>query len=67
MFKPPGIGGRHQHEAGGIGQGRRRAADGDLTVLQRLAQHFQHVFLKFEQFVEKQHAVVRQGDFSRLG
>ena len=38
-----------------------------FQVFQRLAQHFQHVSRELDEFVEKQHAPVRQRDFSRSG
>jgi len=37
----------------------RGAADGDVAVFQRFAQHFQHLAVEFGQFVEKQYTVVR--------
>ena len=35
-------------------------ADGDLAVLERLAQHLEHVAAELGQLVEEEHAVVRQ-------
>ena len=43
------------------------AADGDLAVLQRLAQYLERIAGKLGQLVQKQHAVVGQGDLSRPG
>ena len=62
-----GIHSRHQHEGGGIGEAHRRTADTDLAVLQGLAQHLQDVLFEFRQFVQKQHAVVGQGDLAGPG
>ena len=59
-----GIHGRRQHEARRKGQRHRRPADRDLAVLERLAQHVEHVALEFGQLVQKQDAVVRQADFA---
>ena len=39
--------------------------NGHRPILQRLAQHLQHVARELGQLVEKQHAVVRQADFAR--
>ena len=40
------------------------ARDGHRSVLERLAQNLQHVAREFGEFIEKQHAVVRQADFA---
>ena len=37
---------RNQHESGRKTDGKRRAGYGDAAVLQRLAQHFEHIALK---------------------
>lgn len=61
-----GVHGRHQLEA------RREAhpvlgpGHHDLAGLQRFAQHLQHSPFELGQFVEKQHAMVRQGDLAGL-
>ena len=39
----------------------------DLAVLQRLAQRIQHPRIELRQFVEEQHALMRQRDFAGLG
>ena len=54
-----------QLEAGGEIGLPRRTRNRDAAGLQRLAQHFQHLPRKLRQFVEEQHAVVRQRDFAR--
>lgn len=41
-----GVHGRHEHEARRIGKGHERAGDGDATVLQRLAENLQDMFLE---------------------
>ena len=51
----------------GIGRSSQRAADRDHPVLQRLAQHLQHVLAELRQFVQEQHAVVGQADLARAG
>ncbi|MPM75905.1 hypothetical protein SDC9_122900 [bioreactor metagenome] len=62
-----GIHGAHQHEPAWIGLVARRAGNRHRPLLQRLAQGFQHVLVEFRQLVQKQHAVMRQGNFSRPG
>ena len=62
-----GIHGRHQHEAGGIGQGGGGPGDGHPPVFQGLAQHFQDILPKFGQLVQEEHAVVGQADFAGPG
>ncbi len=39
----------------------------DLAVLQGLAQRIQHPGIELRQFVEKQYALMRERDFTRLG
>ena len=65
MFKPPGVHGSHQHEPGRIGKADGGTADRHLAIFQRLAQHLQHVLFKLRQLVEKQYAVVGEGDLAR--
>ena len=60
-----GIHCRGQHEAGGKRQRHCSAGNRHFAVLERLAQHVQHMAVEFRQFIQKQHAVVRQADFSR--
>ena len=60
-----GVHRRHKHESSGIGGGCRGTADGDHTILQRLPQRLQHIALKFRQFVQKQHAKMREACFTR--
>ena len=45
----------------------QRRRDRDRAVFQRLAQHFERAAVELGQFVEKQHAVVRQADFAGRG
>jgi len=42
------------------------ARDDDMPGLQGFAQNLQHLAIKLRQFVEKQHAVVGEGDFAGL-
>ena len=44
----------------------RRARNRDAAGLQRLAQHLEHVPVEFREFVEEQHAEVRERDLARL-
>ncbi|GBE28988.1 hypothetical protein BMS3Bbin03_02946 [bacterium BMS3Bbin03] len=62
-----GIHRRRQHKIGRVGNGQCRPGNGDLSVFQRLPHHFQHIFLEFRQFIQKQNAVVRQAHFTRMG
>ena len=43
------------------------AADGHLAVFERLAQDFERGAFELRQFVEEEHAVVREADLARLG
>ena len=45
---------------------RPGTADGDDAILQRLAQHLQHIPRELRQFVKEQYAVVGKADFPRL-
>jgi hypothetical protein len=56
---------RHQHDAGGKSKRSFHARDGDFQILERLAQHLQHVFAKFGQFVEEEHTMMGQADLAR--
>ncbi len=58
---------RHEHETGRILHREPRAADGDHTILQGLAQDLQHLALELGQLVQEEHAVVRQADLAGLG
>ncbi len=51
---------RDQHEAGRVGDAVIGPAHRDLAVLQRLAQRIQHARIELRQFVEEQHALMRQ-------
>ena len=59
-----GIHGRGQHEARGKSQRHGGAGDADRAILQRLAHDFEHVAGEFREFVQKEHAVVRERDFA---
>ena len=58
---------RDQHEARRIGDAVVGARDRDLAGFERLAQRVEHLRLEFRQLVEKQHAVMRERNFARLG
>src|SRR4029077_5176476 len=45
-------------------KGQVRAGDGDGAILERLAQHLEHVSRKIGELVEKQDSVMREADFS---
>ena len=53
-----------QHEAGGEDRGARGPGDRDPALLERLAQHLEHMPAELEHLVEKQHPVVRQADLA---
>ena len=59
-----GIHGGHQHEAGGEAERHGGAGDAERAIFQRLAEHFENVARKLREFVEEEHAVVRQADFA---
>jgi hypothetical protein len=61
-----GVHRRHQLEARRKSGPPRRARNGDVAGFQRLAQRLEHAAVEFRQFVEKQHTVVRQRDFTGL-
>ncbi|MNT50589.1 hypothetical protein D3C72_1875150 [compost metagenome] len=60
-----GVHRRDELEAGGEVGVAGGAGDGDAAGFQRLAQDFQHSAVELRQFVEEQHAVVRQRDLAR--
>ena len=62
-----GIHGADEHETAGILHRAGNTGNRDLTVFQRLAQHFQHIASKFRKLIEKQNAVVCKADLSRAG
>lgn len=62
-----GIHGGDEHEAGRVGDGHEGPGDGDPAILQGLAQDLQDVFLEFGEFIEKEDAVVGEGDLPRSG
>ncbi len=60
MAAAAGIHRRDQHEARGIGDAVIGAGHRDLAVLHGLAQRIQHARIELRQFVEEQHALMRQ-------
>ena len=56
--------GRDEHERARQRDPAGAAGDADLAVFQRLAEHLQGGALELRQFVEKEHAVVRERDFT---
>jgi len=66
---PSALAGIHradQHKFARIGHGALDARNGDLAVLERLAQHLERVAAEFRQLVEEQDALVRERDLARL-
>jgi hypothetical protein len=59
------IHGSDQHEARGIGHAVVGARDRDLAALERLAQRIERLRRKLRQFVEEEHAVMRERDLAR--
>lgn len=57
---------RHQLEARRETYPAVGPGNDDLAAFQRLAQDLQDLALELRQFVEEQHALVRQGDLARL-
>ena len=62
-----GIHGGDEHELSRIGEGDGGSGDGDGVVFERLAQRFDDVLAEFGEFVEKEDAVVGEGDFAGPG
>ena len=60
---PAGIHGTHQLKPGGQAQRASGPGHRDLAVFQRLAQGLQNIPVKFRELIQKQHAVVGQGNF----
>src|SRR6266699_6099168 len=61
VAQPPArtrVGGRHQREPRGIGDGSARSRDGDASGLQRLAQGLQNRRLKLGELIQKEHTVI---------
>ena len=57
----------HGGDQNEVGRERKRhvgAGEGDRRFFERLAQHLENVARKFRQFIQKQHAVVRQAYFA---
>ena len=55
-----------KHEIAGKLHAVTGTGDGNLTVFQRLAHHFEHIAVELRQFVGKEDTVVRQADFAGL-
>ena len=62
-----GVHGGDELEARGEVAFHRGAADGDVAVFQRFAQHFEDAAVEFGQFVEEEDAVVGEADSPGLG
>ena len=58
---------RDQLEAGGVGDVVVGARDRDPAGLERLAQRFEDRAAELRQFVEEEHALVRERDLARPG
>ncbi len=61
-----GVHGRHQLEAGRETDLVAGPGDHDVAAFQGLAKHFQHAAVELGQLVQKQNAMMGQGDFSWL-
>ena len=59
-----GIHGGDEHEARRKGEGEGGSADGDGVILEGLAQRFDDMLAELGQLVEKEDAVVGEGDFT---
>src|SRR5436190_20143499 len=57
---------RDQHEFARESDAAGCSRNGDPSILQRLAHHFQRGTMKFRQLIEKKHAVVRHADFTGI-
>src|SRR5690554_2556935 len=56
----------NQHKAAWVFNGKFSSGNCDHTIFKRLTHHLQNSTLKFGQFIEKQHSVMRQRNLSRL-
>lgn len=61
-----GIHGRHEHEITGIVHRSLYAADGYVSVFERLSEHLESLSLEFGKFIGKKDSIVCQRYFSRL-
>ena len=59
-----GIHGAHEHEAARQRDAARGAGDGHLAVLERSAERFEHIAVELGKLVQKQHAVVGEGNLT---
>ena len=59
-----GIHGAHEHEAARQRDAARGAGDGHLAVLERRAEGFKHIAVELGKLVQKQHAVVGEGNLT---
>jgi len=57
----------HEHEIRRIGIGSVDAGYRDPLVLHGLAERIQSTARELRQFIQEQHAVMREGDLARLG
>lgn len=55
-----------EHASGGEGEGGLNPGDGDDGIFEGLAQGFEDIASEFGHFVEKEDAVVSEGDFTGL-
>ena len=62
-----GIHGTHQHKFSRICHRAGHSGNRHASIFQGLAHHVQGIFPKFRQFIQKQHALVSHGYFTRLG
>lgn len=62
-----GVHGGGEHEGGGEAERHGGACDDDVAVFEGLAHDFEDVAGEFGEFVEKEDAVVCEGDFAGAG
>ena len=55
-----------KHEAGWVIQAVFGTRDGDMSIFQRLAKHFEHTSVELRQFIEEKQAVMCQTYFAGL-
>jgi hypothetical protein len=67
MHAGAGIHRGDEHEVRRVGDGRLRTRDRHDSVLDRLAQHFQHLLAELRQLVQKEHTPMREADLARPG
>gem|GEM_PF-3545747 len=62
----PGVHRENEHKSGKVGERGGGPGDRYSFLFQWLTHHLQDTLLKFRQFIEKENAVMGEGDFARF-